>query len=647
MNENFINIRTRLLILFTLEIVILILFHTFWNPWLYIVQYVFILLDIIIAIVMFILMYNTYKTRVFSVSRILGRDAQDAFEFGKITIVTFDDNHIINWISEGFSEGLLGENILDVFPKLKDIIEGKTETIYLNIEDKNYEISSMGNENVLFFKDTTDFYDLLRQNKENKIVLGIAHLDNYAETTQYEEEQKIALIDANIRQEVVDWADNHNMYVRRIKPDSYLLILSEVSFELLEKERFSILHKVRDEARKMDNNITLSLAFARLSNNLKELEEMTNHALEVAQGRGGDQVVINTQGEPLRYYGGTTEAIQKRSKVRVRVLAQNLGNLISDSSNVIIVGHKMMDFDCLGSALAISTIAASYQKNVYIVINKDDVDPSLSMVLEENNEKLSKRHTIIEYADLDKIINEDSLLIMVDHHNIAQTQFEDLPERIKNIVVIDHHRRTGEFGFKPALTYIEPSASSACELMVELLPYHKSKIHLPILDATIMYTGVLVDTNRFRNRSGSRTFEAASELRKFGASIEMAENMLRDEYENFEIKNKILSKSELYLDEYVLVPYKEALVNRVTMSKVADEIIQVRDVEASFVIANVDEDTVAISARSKGELNVQVVMERMGGGGHFTGAAAQIRGMSINEVVEKLKEVIVEVKEES
>lgn len=235
---------------------------------------------------------------------------------------------------------------------------------------------------------------------------------------------------------------------------------------------------------------------------------------------------------------------------------------------------------------------------------------------------------------------------MVDHHNDVQTQVPKILEKASNIAVIDHHRRTGEFTFKPKLVYIEPSASSASELVIELFPYHKEKINVSPFVSSIMYTGILIDTNRFRNRTGSRTFEAMAELRKFGASLTDVENYLRDEYEDFELKNKVLNQSELYDDGYVIATYKDGFLKRALMSQVADEILKVRNVEGSFVVSSINEDTVGISARSKGDLNVQRVMEVLGGGGHFTGAAAQIKGQSINDIVENLKSAIEIVKKE-
>lgn len=649
MAERFEMIKTRLMVLALVELVLVIVFYTFLNKYLYIIQFILLVVNIIIILSIFYESRKSYNERVFSVSKILGNEAKDAFDFAKVGIVTYDKNKVITWTSELFDSyelDIIGSKINDVFPNVNSLFEEDDEEVQVNLGDDDYLVTGLDGENTLFFKDISELIHLYERNQYNQIVLGIAHLDNYEETTQYEEEQTIAFIDSNIRQAVVRWADNHEMYIRRIRQDRYLLVLNEQVYSDISADKFPIVHEIKDSANKIDANITLSLAFARKSESLRELEDMSNQALELAQSRGGDQVAINTKGESMKYFGGSTEAIEKRSKVRVRVMAQNLGELISKASNVIIVGHKMTDFDSFASGLGISSIVNVYRKDASIVMDLEDTEQTLKEAITNHRDELEKVHNLISHKEALKMMNEDTLLIMSDHHSLVQTQFEDIVHKAKNIVVIDHHRRTEEFEFDTQLTYIEAAASSASELVIELFPYHRRNVVISKLDATFMYTGILIDTNRFRNRSHSRTFEAVAELRKFGANLAEVEHMLKDEYESFELKNLVLSTCQLYEEEYVIAPYKDQMLPRVLMSQVADEIISVKNIEASFVVASVDEDVVAVSARSNGDLNVQVVMERLGGGGHFTGAAVQIKGRSINDVVKDLKEAIDEVREE-
>lgn len=649
MLKSFEKIKTQLIALGFIELVLLIIFQVIIPDYLTLLQYGIILINILVVFVIFTMAMKSYQDRVMTVTRTLGRESGEAFAFARLGLVSYDENRTIIWMSEIFDDynmNHIGEPLLEAFPDLGLVLEDKEITHLMDVDDHVFEVTHLSSKGVLVMQEKTEVGQLKRTLEDNETVLGFAYLDNYEETTAYEEEQTIAQMDTNIRQAVVNWANKHNILIRRLRADRYLLLLNEQIYRDLERDRFDILNTIRKESAQLDSNITLSMSFARKSRNFKELEEMANAALELAQSRGGDQVAINTKSEPTRYYGGSVDAVEKRSKVRVRVLAQNLGQLISTASKVYILGHKMMDFDCMGAAIGISAMSNVYGKENAIVINQNDIEPKLKEMVESKRDNFLANHRFITPEDALNSVDEDTLIVMVDHHNLEQSQVPELIEKAENIVVIDHHRRTGAFAFDRKLTYIEPSASSASELVIEFFPYHQYNVQISPFDATIMYTGIVIDTNRFRNRTGSRTFEALAVLRKYGADIAASEDMLRDAYEDFEIKNRVMIQSEMFDEGYIITPYKDANLKRTMMSQVADEILKVRNVEASFVVANVQEDVVAISARSKADLNVQRVMEKLGGGGHFTGAATQIRGHSINEVVEMLKKAILEVKEE-
>lgn len=650
MLERFETYKTQIMVLALVELTVVVVVHVFFVSVLMYIQYALILINLGLVAYIFFQSWQVYKARVLTVSRVLGRESGEAFNFGKLGLITYDTEGIITWMSEYFDEypelSFIGEKFVDVFPDAKSVIYDEKKRVNVRVGDTIFEVGALKNPGIVVFQNNTELGQLRQTIEDNQIVLGIAHLDNYEETTSYAEEQTVAYIDMNIRQAVVRWADQNKMFARRVRPDRYLLLMNEQIFKNIEKDRFSILNVVRKESSKIDANITLSLAFARQSDSFKELEDMSNKALELAQSRGGDQASINSKHEQMRYFGGSSEAIEKRSKVRVRIIAQNLGELIQKASNVIVVGHRMTDFDCMGSALGVSSIVGSYDKTCDVVIDMNDTEGKLQEAFEKHKDSFKRHHHFVSPSQaLDKL-GDDTLVIMVDHHSIEQTQSSEIINKAKTIVVIDHHRRTGEFTFKPTLVYIEPAASSASELIVELFPYHRKNVVVSRIEATFMYTGMLIDTNRFRNRSGSRTFEAASQLRKYGADLTETDNMLRDEFEDFELKNRVLSNSELFGKGFVIATYKDGTLSRSLMSQVADDILNVRNVDASFVVAMVKEDTVAISARSKGDLNVQRVMEHLGGGGHFTGAATQIVGQSINEIVDALKGAIQEVKTE-
>lgn len=588
MLEKFERNKTRLLVLSVIELIALLIFHVFIRQYLVILQYSLIVVNLLIVFVIYAYSRRNYQERVLTVTRALGRESGEAYAFARLGVVTYDDDLNITWMSEVFDDyGIdhIGEPLLEAFPQIKSLIDDQSLSMLIDVDRYIFEVAQLSSDGVLVFQEKTEVGELKKTIQDHQVVLGFAHLDNYEETTAYEEEQNIAKMDMNIRQAVVKWADEHNMLVRRLRPDRYLLILNEKIFTQINNERFDILNRVRIEARDMDASITLSLAFARKTDNYKELEEMANKALELAQSRGGDQVAINTKHESMRYFGGSVEAIEKRSKVRVRLVAQNLGELISQSSSVIILGHQMMDFDCMGSALGVASLTKVYKKPCSIVLKSGDIEQKLSETIEDKMDLFTSQYNFITPENALKTMNDNTLLIMVDHHNLEQTQVPELVEKAGKIVVIDHHRRTGDFAFKPNLVYIEPSASSASELVIELFPYHKHNVTISPFVSTVMYTGILIDTNRFRNRTGSRTFEALSELRKYGADLTSVEDLLRDEFEDFELKNKVLSQSEQFKDGYIIAAYKEGTLRRPLMSQVADEILTVRNVEASFVVS--------------------------------------------------------------
>lgn len=644
MHDNFEKLKFQIITILAIEILVLLGLLLFQYTWAFVALLIFFIIDV--AIIGFLLYQYQIdlKQRVISITRILGKEAKDALLLGGVGLITYDENYVVTWANELFEKygmHLIGQRITNLDPKINELIMGESETITLPLNNRTLQISRKENASLLFVKDISEFSQLQEKYDNEQVVIGYIHLDNYEESTQYEEEQTIAHIDSKLRQPVVEWAKNHGMFVRRIKSDRFLVVLNERTYKQLVSERFNILDYIRETAHQMDVSITLSMAFAKGISDYLQLDEMANGALELAQSRGGDQVAIKQYNKDINYFGGNSQAQEKRSKVRVRVMAHGLKELLIQSSKVIVVAHKEMDFDCMSSALAISRIANALSKPVYIVSKSGGIEEKLSKAITHHREHLESRHTFISEKESLDFYSEDTLVIMVDHHNKDQSNAASLIDFAKKIVVLDHHRRQYDFDFNPMLVYIESSASSVSELITELMPYFALPIDLSAIEATFMLTGIMVDTNRFRNRTGSRTFEAASTLKTYGADPIQGDVMLKDEISEFELKTKILSQT-VYLDHGIaLIPYEEnKAISRTVMSQVADMLLNVNGVEASFVCARIDSNTTAISARSKGNVNVQVIMETMNGGGHFSAAAVQKDNSSVSEMVSELKEVI-------
>lgn len=610
------------------------------------------ILEIVLFTLHFRSMEKETEDRNLGITRVLGAEAKDAFIFGETALISYDDSYIITWMSELFEErgiNRVGKKLLAWLPEADDLISGKSEQVEIELDKHVYLVHRKEDAQVLFFKDITEEKLYREAYESEQVVIGLINLDNYDESTRYEDEQVTASINTSIRQPVVDWCKNHGILFRRLKSDRYIVVLNERIFKDLINDRFSILNVVRRASQDLDVSITLSMAFARGTNNFDELDEMVVQLMDLAQSRGGDQVAIRRFGEDVKYFGGSSEAVEKRSRVRVRIMANTLKDLIQKANNVIICGHKESDFDCMGAAIAMSRIVQAYGKHCCIIAKTGGVEEKLAAVLEMNKDEIQDRHFFVTEGEAMNQLRDDSLIIMVDHHNVKQSNGSLVLEKAKRIAIFDHHRRSANLEINPLLVYIEAGASSTSELITEFVPYLSNRIEISEVEANIMYTGVLIDTNRFKVRTGTRTFEAASMMRSWGADPLVTDEYLKDTYSEFELKSMILNNCEQYEKGIVIAPVDDRLVSRSIMSQVADSILQIKDEQASFVIAKTSENQVAISARSRGKVNVQIIMENMKGGGHLTAAALQREGASVvelkNELIDSISRYFEEVEE--
>lgn len=587
---------------------------------------------------------NEKEIRDIDISRILGNDAKDALTFGEIGIITYDENYTITWINDFLSErrnSILGKKAAAWIPEINELFQGDVDVVVAQDEDVIYEITRKENAQVLYVRDVTRFEKLKGHYVQESIVCGLLQLDNYMEIQQYEDESKMAEINTNLRQPVLDWAKKYGMFVRRLRSDRFLVILDERIFADIMRDRFSILNEIRTAAEEIDVSITLSMAYARGTTDYRLLDQMVNDLLELAQSRGGDQVAVKKYGENVKYFGGNTEAKEKRSKVRVRVMAQAIKEAIIEANRVFILGHKEMDFDCMGAALALSRLCSAYDVDAYIVSKSGGIEMQLKDAMDTFSEKLLERHVFLGDEEAAHMMKENDLVIVVDHNSPDQCGAPLALEKAEKVMVIDHHRRGEHFVDNPLLVYIESSASSVCELITEFFPYQSNKVNLSEEEAMLMYLGILVDTNRFKMRTGSRTFEAAAYLRKIGVDPIAAENLLKENFDEFEEQTHILKFASRYQNNMIIAAVKDGrFFNRTLLSKVADSLLNIKGIEASFVIANTAEGIVNISSRSKGVVNVQVLMERMDGGGHFSAAAMQRSDTTVMEIDTELKAVI-------
>ena len=583
----------------------------------------------------------------------LGVTAEKAFLFGEIGLLMYDDDYVITQMSELFEQrGLnhVGSKVLSWLPEVDPLISGQGDTATVQLDERMYEITRREDEPVLIFRDITEQHNAMLSYSEERPVIGIAVLDNYDEVTQYEDDASLSNINAAVRTPLTDYFRERGILLKRISNSRYYMVLNEKMFSDLVSDHFSILNTIRRSAAKQDLAISLSMAFARGTERLEELDEIAVKLIDLAQSRGGDQVVVQQAGGEVKYFGGSSEATEKRSRVRVRVMANTFRELISRSSNVIICGHRNMDFDCVGSAIGVARAATALNKQVCIIGKTGGIEEKLAKVLAENAEELNQEVRFVTESEAINQLQANTLTVMVDHHNIKQSNGSKLLESASKIAIIDHHRRSTEMGVKPVLVYIEAGASSACELITEMMPYISSRIEISELAANIMLAGMTIDTNRFHVRTGARTFEAAAALRKLGADPMQVDDYLKDTYDELTLKASCMSKAKRHDNAIITIPYKDGVLTRSLMSQVADQMLEIQGIDAVFVIANDTEGETAISARSNGKVNVQRIMEAIGGGGHMTAAAVQRKRCDIDdlerELLEKTEEYFREVRNE-
>ena len=593
---------------------------------------------VVLQAVIFYLLFDRFESltseQMTTVRDMVGNAETEAFVYGEVGMVGYDDDHVITWMSDLFAErgiNRVGFKVLPWLPEAEDLVNGVSDKAVVQLDERKYEITKKEDDRVLFFRDITDTSYYMERYNDEKPVVGLASLDNYEESTMYEDEAVVSAINVAVRTPLIEYCKEHDILIRRLNNYRYMLLLNEKIFRSLVEDNFSIVNTVRRAALKQDVSITLSMAFAMDAENYQDLDEMVTRLLDLAQTRGGDQVAVQRGQEDVRYFGGSSEAAEKRSRVRVRVMAHTFRELIARSSNVIICGHKEMDFDCLGSAIGTARICQAMHKPCAIIEKTGGVEQKLKDAIALNAEELEAEMNFVTESEALNLLQEKSLVVMVDHYSTSNSNGARVLEAAQKIAVIDHHRRSSEMGVKPVFVYIEAGASSACELITELIPYISNRIELSELDATFMLAGMTIDTGRFRVRTGVRTYEAASTLRRYGANPQNVDEYLKDSYQEFSKKATMIARSKRVRDNVIVVPYED-VASRTLISQVADSLMEIQGVEAVFVIAQTPDEKTSVSARSNGSVNVQVIMEKMRGGGHMTAAGVQLENTTVKDM---------------
>jgi DHH subfamily 1 protein len=626
------------------------------NIWVGIVLTLFVIL--IGILLYFFANYIVKETNhyVSNLSYKINKGSQDASIKMPIGMLLLDSDGEIQWINPYLQKyfdkkDLLGFSLKQVDKELAQTVSqlkpNEEKVIYW--KEKYFQTVFHSDIGMLYMMDITEYAVIKETYLDERPVFGQIFVDNFAEVSQSLTDRKKSNLNNFVTNQLTSWANHNNIYLKRVDTDRFVAFLDKKILSRLEKDRFDIIDKIRETTAQQNTPLTVSMGFsyADSTENVMNYDEIASHAqenLDLALGRGGDQVVVRSKNEETRFYGGKSNPLEKRTRVRSRMVSQALENMMASATQIIIMGHQYPDMDCVGGCLGIRRIAKMHGKTSWIVTNPDQYSHDIKklMAVIKEDEELSSSIVTPEMAEA--LLTPETLVIIVDVSKPSLTASPVIVEKANQLVIIDHHRRGQEFPANPDLVYIEPYASSAGELITELLEYQSNEEEqIKTIEATTLLAGIIVDTRNFTLRTGSRTFDTASYLKSVGADTILIQRLLKENVDTYLMRSHLLNSLEILPNNIGIVHGEETFVYpTVVAAQTADMMLSMENIDASFVVTKRNDGRIGISARSLGNKNVQRVMEKMGGGGHLSNAATQLTDMSIEEAIEQLKTVIQE-----
>ena len=586
--------------------------------------------------------------------------AKNSLIYSPIPLIIVETDGNIVWRSTKFvSEfanidinNYINELLENINTEIKSREDKKDKSIVktLKVENKEYKVlgefvksgSTDKKKNdkymmILYFLDETENIKLQKEYNDSKSCVGIIMIDNYEESIQQIEIDNRPQIIAEIEKKIYEWANEADGVIVKSDRDRFIYFFEQKYLEKIKESKFNILDTIKDINIEGRAQLTLSIAISNEGETDKEKYQSALSTMDVVLGRGGDQAAIRENGK-YQFFGGRVEEVEKRTKVKARIVAHALEELILENDQVLIMGHVNPDIDALGSAIGMYRLATNLGKEAYIVANTNTM--ALENVKKSLDEEEEYKDVIINKEIAEEKITPKTLLIIVDTHKSNYVEAPNLLDKTNQIAIIDHHRRSPDFISKSILTFHEVYASSAAELVTELLQYTQAPTKLSKIEAETLYAGIMMDTKNFTFKTGVRTFEAAAYLRKCGVDIIRVKKWFQSDLETYNKITEIIKTTEIVNDTIGIAIYKEEdKDSNLICAKSADELLSIGNITASFVLGN-DGEKITVSGRSIGDINVQVILEKMGGGGHITLAGAQIEGKTIEEVKADLVEEI-------
>lgn len=566
-----------------------------------------------------------------------------------VPYILMDKDFNIIWRSASFVRLFSMEGKNNIKSLIADISFEKLQsetTEYIKYHKRIYRLSlnDLSSQNTevyaLCFYDETRLKQLEKETDSNRLAIGLIYLDNYDEVIETVEEVRRSLLEALIDRKINQYFSAADGIVKKLEKDRYFFLIKKKELEKLEADRFELLEDVKNVNIGNEMSITLSVGIGYGTSKYAQKYDFARIAMDMALGRGGDQVVIK-ENENIRYYGGKSKTIEKSTRVKARVKAHALRELMMNKDRVIIMGHKNMDIDVFGSSIGIWKIATSLGKKANILMS--DINFSLKPLVDKFLEEDYPKDLFIKEAEAMEYLREDTMLVVVDVNRPSITESPALLEKIDTIVVLDHHRQSSEIIENATLSYVEPFVSSACEMVAEIVQYISDEIKLKPWEADAMYAGIVIDTQNFTASAGVRTFEAAAFLRRKGADVIRVRKLFRDKFENHMARAATISQAEIFEDIFAISECDAKDLENPTVigAQAANELLNIMGIKASIICTQYN-GMIYVSARSMDDINVQLIMEKLGGGGHRNIAGAQLKDMTMEEAKEAVKTAISE-----
>lgn len=633
------------------------------------VMSIFVLLYFLLAMSLFYFKRNHIASELVRYAMDFAQVQKRLLKEMAIPYALLDVDGKLQWGNNEFIELFQGKKVINksisnVIPDItEDVLPkaGEDEVIHITLNGRNYRVvlrkliapSFDDDVNWSFYEsekawetrnaliamylfDETEIISLQKENKDQKLIIGLLYIDNYDEALDSIDEVRRSLLIALVERKINKYMQNIDAVIKKLEKDKFIFVFKHKYLPILQSTKFSILEEVRNVNIGNEMAVTISIGLGVNADSYMTAYEYARAAIDLALGRGGDQAVIKDR-DKISYYGGKSIQVEKSTRVKARVKAHAFREFVEGKDKIVVMGHAIGDVDSFGAAIGVYRIGKTFNKKVHIVINEitTSLRPMINRFIGNPD---YEEDLFLKSEQAKEVVDANTLLVIVDVNRPSLLECEELLRYARTIIIFDHHRQTNEAIENAALSYIEPYASSTCEMIAEILQYIGGNLKLRTIEADALYAGIMIDTNNFLTKTGVRTFEAAAYLRRNGADVTRLRKFFRSDLSEFKIKAEAINSSEIFLDSFAIAVCSGYHVDSPTVlaAQVANELLNVSNIKASFVLTEFN-NKIYISARSIDEVNVQVVMEKLGGGGHLSVAGSQLENCTIEEAIDKLK----------